>query len=103
MPLKPNPRSPRVPEKYKEAIRKAPDTLANFYPKGVFPYNIGTNEGVVHFLRQFFDDFILLNPEKKYYLITCDENIYKRAIRVHNIYISIKSICIPFINFETRQ
>lgn len=82
VPLKPNPESPQVPNEYKEAIKQAPDTLANFYPKGVFPHNIGSNEGIVWFLKNYYEDFIQDNPERKYNVITCDENIYKRAMRV---------------------
>lgn len=82
VPLKPNPHSRNLPDQYKDAIRQAPDTLANFYPKGVFPHNIGSNEGIVWFLKRYYEDFIQNNAEPKYIVITCDENIYKRAIRV---------------------
>lgn len=83
LPLKPNLDNEHVPRKYKEAIEAAPDTLANFYPKGVFRHNIGSNEGCVAMLKEYFDEFVKNNYEKKYFVITCDENIYKRAMRVH--------------------
>jgi len=80
--LKPNLDNPNLPLQYKEAIKAAPDTLANFYPKGVFPHNIGSNEGFIAMLKNYFEQFVTGNGDQKYFIITCDENIYKRAMRV---------------------
>lgn len=83
LPLKPQAGNVNIPPKYNDAIIQAPDTLANFYPKGVFPHNIGSNEGFIAMLKKYFDEFIKENQTEKYHVITVDENIYKRAMRVN--------------------
>ena len=100
VPLKPNPRSPRLPPEYKKAIEESPDTLTNFYPKAILPTNIGSNVGIVKILKDFYTDVVKRQKKQqveRYYIITCDENIYKRAMRVPIPYV------IPFSSRSTQK
>lgn len=82
VPLKPNVLNINVPEKYKAAIQQAPDTLANFYPKGVRPFSIGSHDGLIKLLKEYVEEKIIHGKRDKYLVLTCDENIYNRAVRV---------------------
>lgn len=85
VPLKPNVNNANVPEKYKAAIRKSPDTLANFYPKAIVNENPASQEGLINLIKDYFNTKVTSNNTQfpqRYLNLTCDENLYKRAMRV---------------------
>ena len=105
VPLKPNPKSPALPMEYKIAIEQSPDTLTNFYPKAMISSNIGSNVGIVKILKDFFMEIVQRQKYQhleKYYIISCDENIYKRAMRVLITLFYMRN-CILFYSRSTRK
>ena len=84
VPLKPSIRNPNVPQRYRDAIRRAPDSLGNFYALGMIGENIGSNLGLARVMRQFYDSNELGNDTStRYYAMSMDKNIHKRKLRVH--------------------
>ena len=84
VPLKPSIRNPNVPQRYRDAIQRAPDSLGNFYALGMIGENIGSNLGLARVMRQFYDSNELGNDSStRYYAMSMDMNIHKRTLRVH--------------------
>lgn len=85
IPLRPSATNPKVPQRYRDAITRAPDSLANFYAVGLMPENIGSNLGLARVLRGFYDDHHLgADKGERYFSFTMDMNIHKRTLRVTN-------------------
>lgn len=85
VPLKPNINNPNVPEEFKDAIRRSPDTLANFYPKAIVNENPASQEGLINLLKEYFTKNVTSAGRglpQRYFNLTCDENLYKRLMRV---------------------
>jgi len=79
VPLKPNINNDSVPEEFKEAIRRSPDTLANFYPKAIVNENPASQEGLINLLKDYFNKNVASserNLPERYLNLTCDENLY---------------------------
>lgn len=85
VPLKPNVNDANIPNAYKDAVRKSPDTLSNFYPKSILNENPSSQAGLIRLLKDYFEKNVTSGNTKlpqKYFNLTCDENLYKRAMRV---------------------
>ena len=95
VPLKPSIRNPNVPQMYRDAIRRAPDSLGNFYALGMSGENIGSNLGLARVMRQFYDQYGFGNDTgDRYYALSMDMNIHKRTMRVcHSFLILFCSFC----------
>ena len=82
VPLKPDKNV--VPEEYKAAIENSPDTLENFFPKGLIEHNVGSNVGLARVMRKIYDEkkmgSVLGSPT--YIALNVDLNIFYRLMKV---------------------
>ena len=62
-------------------LATTPTRLHNFYPKGLLPHNIGSNEGLAKVIRIQLQDMGLEPPQQVQRMLS-DINIFDRVIKV---------------------
>ena len=83
VPLKPDPTNLNVPQQYRDAMAQSPDTLSNLHVVGIFPENIGSDEGLGSIIRQFYDAQCMADENcDRYFAMSADMNIHKRVLKV---------------------
>ena len=79
------PSTHNLPAEVLARLATTPARLHNFYPKGLLPHNIGSNEGLAKVMRIQMQDMGLLPPgapPTKYSVMLSDINIFDRVIKV---------------------
>ena len=73
----------RVHPALRATIEKCNDNMADFYPQGLDPNNIGSNIGLSRVVRRFYTERGMnLVTCPKYTMFTVDVNIYDRMLKV---------------------
>ncbi len=66
-----------------DLLASSPDGMSNFYPEGVVNVHIGSNDGLAKEFRRNHDEIGQeADGQKKYRLLVCDENIFRRGLKV---------------------
>jgi hypothetical protein len=84
IPLKPA--APEGDDRLASILAESRDGVGNLYPEAVLPPNIGSNLGLMSILKGFCDErnvYTVTGPDR-YYIISCDINIYNRILKVKN-------------------
>ena len=79
------PSTHNLPVEVQSRLATTPTRLHNFYPKGLLPHNIGSNEGLAKVMRIQMQDMGLEppgTPPTKYSAMLSDINIFDRVIKV---------------------
>ena len=79
------PATHNLPADVMTRLRTTPTRMHNFYPKGLLPHNIGSNEGLAKVMRILMQDMGLEPagaPATKYTAMLSDINIFDRVIKV---------------------
>ena len=79
------PATHNLPAEVLTRLATTPTRLHNFYPKGLLPHNIGSNEGLAKVIRIQMQDMGLEppgSPPTKYSAMLSDINIFDRVIKV---------------------
>ena len=79
------PATHNLPADVMTRLRTTPTRMHNFYPKGLLPHNIGSNEGLAKVMRILMQDMGLEPPgapPTKYTAMLSDINIFDRVIKV---------------------
>ena len=79
------PATHNLPAEVQTRLATTPTRLHNFYPKGLLPHNIGSNEGLAKVIRIQMQDMGLEPPgapPTKYSAMLSDINIFDRVIKV---------------------
>ena len=79
------PATHNLPAEVMARLATTPTRLHNFYPKGLLPHNIGSNEGLAKVMRVLMQDMGLEPPgapPTKYTAMLSDINIFDRVIKV---------------------
>ena len=82
VPLKPSPQST---ERYRDALVKQTDSLANLFPEKLIDINIGENEGLVKICRELLKEHkekCQINQQERYLVLNVDCNIFDRILKV---------------------
>ena len=83
------PATHNLPAEVQTRLATTPTRLHNFYPKGLLPHNIGSNEGLAKVIRIQMQDMGLEPPgapPTKYSAMLSDINIFDRVIKVTQAY-----------------
>ena len=79
------PATHNLPAEVQTRLATTPTRLHNFYPKGLLPHNVGSNEGLAKVIRIQLQDMGLEPPgapPTKYSAMLSDINIFDRVIKV---------------------
>ena len=79
------PSTHNLPAHVMTRLATTPTRLHNFYPKGLLPHNIGSNEGLAKVMRILMQDMGLEPPgapPTQYSAMLSDINIFDRVIKV---------------------
>ena len=83
------PATHNLPAEVVTRLTTTPTRLHNFYPKGLLPHNIGSNEGLAKVIRIQMQDMGLEppgSPPTKYSAMLSDINIFDRVIKVSHMH-----------------
>ena len=86
IPLKPD--LDKVPASLKAGFEACNDRMEDFFPKGLHPSNIGSNEGLAKVVRELYVERKMNDSScKQYSAVTVDVNIFDRMMKVTNVMI----------------